>query len=297
MAGATDIPALDRSTFFDGQRLTARDLTELQRAHRELRWLHNRSLHGWGIGIGFTVTGERGATSVSVEPGYGVDCLGREIILTQARTLAVPADPGPGGDRDATYYAVAAYEADENQAIAERRPGVCAPAGTVRLAETPRIEWRRPEQLNEGFELILAQVAIRDCRLSAPVSFAARRQARPADQPYIAAGETEPGHTGWLAWQIGDQMLGVYADVDTSAARFQATPQYFAHVPGERHVVTGGGQLVVLMRTIGAVVAPTPARFTLQLRVQFERSSVAITDLPRFLEGLQWHVVWTGIEG
>jgi len=297
MAAQANIPALERSTFFDGQRLTARDLSELQRADRELRWLHNRSLHGWGIGIGFAVTGDRNATVVSVDPGYGVDCLGREIILTEAETLAVPADPGAGDGQDAIYYLVAAYQTDADQSVQETRPGVCLPAGTVRLSESPAIEWRRPDQLNEGLELILAQAGVRNCRLSSPVSTAPRRYARPQNQPYIAAGETEQGHTGWVQWTIGQQTLGVLAVVDTSAARFQATPAYFAHVPGERHVVAGTGQIIVLMRTIGAVVAPTPTRFTLQLRIQFEQGSVAITALPQFVESLNWHVVWTGIEG
>lgn len=59
MSARTDIPELKRIQFFNGQRLTAGDMTELQRANRELRWLHNRSLHGWGIGTGYGVAGER----------------------------------------------------------------------------------------------------------------------------------------------------------------------------------------------------------------------------------------------
>jgi len=296
MAEQANIPALERITFFGGQRLTARDLSELQRAHQEQRWLHNRSLHGWGIGIGLAVTGERGATAVTVEPGYGVDCLGREIILTESRTVPVPADPGASEGKDAIYYLVAAYQPDEEQGIAERRPGVCLPAGTVRLSETPRIEWQRPEQLDEGFELILAQAGIRNCRLSRPVSLTARRYARPAQQPYIAAGQTEQGKTGWIEWKIGEQTLGVYADVNTSPARFQGTPQYLAHVPGDRHVVGDSGQVSVLMRTAAGVIAATPTEFTLQVRIHIEQSSIKVPPLAGFVEGLKWHVVWMGIE-
>jgi hypothetical protein len=297
MAEQAKIPALERSAFFDGQRLLARDLGELQRAQRELRWLHNRSLHGWGIGIGLTVSGERGATAVSVEPGYGVDCLGREIILTEPRTVPVPADAGAAGDEDAIYYLVAAYQADDDQTVAERRPGVCLPAGTVRLSETPRIEWRKAEQLSEGFELILTQAAIRNCRLNRPLSSAARRVARPSNQPYVAAGQTEQGRTGWIEWKAGEQTLGVYAEVNTSRARFKGTPQYFAHVLGERDVVAASGQLLVLMRTLAAVVSATPTRFTLEVRIQIEQSSVVISNLAQLVEALQWHVVWMGVEG
>src|SRR5918996_6138934 len=91
MADRVDIPDIERVTFFTGQRLTEKDLAALQRANRELRWLHNRSLHSWGIGIGLAVAGERGDSAVTVEPGYGVDCLGREIILTERRGIPVPA--------------------------------------------------------------------------------------------------------------------------------------------------------------------------------------------------------------
>ena len=58
-SSANDIPELDRVVFFDHQRLTARDLNEAATVQRELRWLHNRSLHGWGIGLGFGVSGAK----------------------------------------------------------------------------------------------------------------------------------------------------------------------------------------------------------------------------------------------
>src|SRR5215831_10271735 len=139
MADQVDVPSLERITFFTGQRLTAPDLAALQRAHRELRWLHNRSLHGWGIGIGLAVTGERGDSAVKVEPGYGIDCLGREIILTEARMRTVPAVAAAPGGGEAIYYLVAVYLSDEDQEVSERRPGVCLPEGTVRLTEEPRL--------------------------------------------------------------------------------------------------------------------------------------------------------------
>ena len=87
----SSVPDLERILFYSGQQLQATDLTELVRARREMLWLHTRSLHSWGIGIGFGVGGKRGDSVVSVSPGYGVDCLGREILLSEARTLTVPA--------------------------------------------------------------------------------------------------------------------------------------------------------------------------------------------------------------
>ena len=289
MAERVDIPDIERVTFFTGQRLTEKDLVALQRANRELRWLHNRSLHSWGIGIGLAVVGERGDSAVTVEPGYGVDCLGREIILTAPQTIPVPAVAhGPGGG-EAIYYLVAAYQEDADQKVAERRPGVCLPEGTVRLSEEPRLEWRRPEQLQEGLELVLAQAWIQNCQLSRPLSLAARRFARPSQQPYIAAGQTDREKTAWIPWVVSEQTVGVLTHVDTSAARFRTTPRYIAHVVGERLVIIDAENVMIV--SFPAVAAATPAGFTLQ---------VLLPELAGFginFNQLGWHVVWMGVEG
>jgi hypothetical protein len=292
MAERVDIPDIERVTFFTGQRLTEKDLAALQRANRELRWLHNRSLHSWGIGIGLDVAGERGDSAVTVEPGYGVDCLGREIILTAPQTMPVPAIAhGPGGI-EAVYYLVAAYQEDADQKVAERRPGVCLPEGTVRLSEEPRLEWRRPEQLQEGLELVLAQAWIQNCQLSRPLSLAARRFARPSQQPYIAAGQTDREKTAWIPWVVSDQPVGVLTHVDTSAARFRTTPGYIAHVVGER--LRRGAVANIMIVGFPAVAAATPAGFTLQMHLP--EPEVAGSNIDIFNQ-LGWHVVWMGVEG
>ena len=51
---------IERLQFFDGQRLFASDLQGLEAFNREMRWLHNRSLHQPGIGSGFAVYGKKG---------------------------------------------------------------------------------------------------------------------------------------------------------------------------------------------------------------------------------------------
>jgi hypothetical protein len=305
--GAVDIPDLERITFFTGQRLTAADVTALQRTLRELRWLHNRSLHAWGIGIGLGVTGERGDSEVTIDPGYSVDCLGREVILTERRSLTVPAVAGGSGGGEAVFYLVAAYQGDADQRVTERRAGVCLPEGTVRLAEEPRLDWRRPDQLREGLELLLGQAWIQGCRLSRPLSLAVRRNARPSDQPYIAAGQTDSEATPWQAWTVGSTVVGLKVDVDTTAARFRSVPRYVAHVGGERFLavpvpnVPGVG---FLMLGLPGVVDPTVERFTLQ--VLLPKTADPLVNPPALLSGtagpslakvLGWHVVWMGIEG
>lgn len=297
MTGKADIPELERATFFPGQRLTDSDLTQLQSAQQELRWLHNRALHSWGIGIGLAVTGERGATAVSIEPGYGVDCQGREIILTEFRMITVPAVAGGPGGAERIYYLVAAYQSNNEQKIAEQRSGVCFPGGTVRLSEEPLIEWREPDKLLDGHELVLAQAWIKNCQLSRPLFLASRRYARPAQQPYIAMGQTNTGATAWKLWGEGADDLGVFTGVDTSTARFTTTPNYIAHVAGDRYLLNDAG-LEVLISGIASVTDATPDGFTLRIRTHVERGQIRGDNLPTFLsESLRWYVVWMGIEG
>jgi hypothetical protein len=303
MAESVDVPSLERIVFFTGQRLTAADLAALQRAHRELRWLHNRSLHSWGIGIGLAVTGERGDSAVTVSPGYGIDCLGREIILTAPRTLAVPAVAAAPGGGEAIFYLTAVYVGDEDQNVAEKRPGVCLPEGTVRLTEEPGLEWRQADELHEGRELILAQAWIQNCRLSRALSLSARRNAKPSQQPYIAAGQTKVGDTAWSLWIQGQDALGFEVTVDTADARFRSTPRYIAHIAGDRYLGVQPGPLVAVALT--SIVDATPVRFTMQAflppNLGGNINPAVLFDDPPALDivttQLGWHVVWMGIEG
>jgi hypothetical protein len=298
----SDIPELDRITFFPGQRLLARDLSDVQRVDRELRWLHNRSLHTWGIGLGLGVTGEPGDSVVQVSPGYGTDCLGREIILAEPRARPIPAVAGDQQGKAVEFFLVAAYQGDGAQAVEERRAGTCLPDGTVRLAEEPSLTWKKRAGLREGHELVLAQVWILNCRLNRPVSLAVRRSARPSDQPYVAAGQTVPGKTPWTAWTVGGTTLGVSVVVDTSAARFRSTPRYVAHIVGERALPPVPSALAV---DFSSLTGATPERFTLNVLLPDMsplpynppplRNPAVAPDLIRTT--LLWRVTWMGVEG
>jgi hypothetical protein len=300
---AASIPDLKRIEFFTGQRLTAQDLTDVQDANRQLRWLHNRSLHGWGIGIGYGVTGEFGDTTVTVAPGYAIDCLGRELILTQPVTLPVPAVAGvsSGGKvAPATFFLTITYIDDAFQPTVESRPGVCLPAGTVRLAEGPFIQWQQLKDIQEGLNVVLAEASILNCQLNAPLGLDVRRNARPAEQPYINAGQTPPAAITWTA-----VAGGIATRVDTSAAKFAAVPAYFAHVMGPRQVqtaVTPGAINSYSLVTVPIIETPAPDSFVLQvLLLMFDKSNQVVavppTDLAAIIPALDWTIVWMGIEG
>jgi hypothetical protein len=294
---AASIPDLKRIQFFTGQRLTAQDLTDLQSANRELRWLHNRSLHGWGIGSGYTVTGETGDTSLTVSPGYAIDCLGRELILTDPVTLAIPAIAGisSGGNvTPATFFLTVSYLDDADQATLENRPGVCLPAGTVRLTEAPVVQWLTLAQIQLGINVILAEALVLNCQLNAPLGLDVRRAARPSDQPYINAGQVPPAG---IIWNPIDG--GIFAHVDTSAAKFAATPAYFAHVMGVREVQTPSGLFHLV--TVAIVQNPLPSGFDLQVvLLMFDATNQVVgintSSIPQLIPYLPWTIVWMGIE-
>ena len=236
--GNLDIPVLERPAFFDGQQLTAADLAAVQAYHRELLWLHNRSLHNWGIAFGYAVEGKRGATSVRIGAGYALDCRGRDLILDDGQELPVPAVAGAAGGGPQVYLLTASY-ADDDELEVETRAGVCDSSGAVRRIEAPVLRWQDPadnaaeNRYRRGIDVVLASVKVAGCALAEDASGAERRDAIPARQPYVFAGRTAAGKTPWRLWPDGDP-IGVATTVSTTEAGFQAAPRYFAHVVGER---------------------------------------------------------------
>jgi hypothetical protein len=300
---STGIPDLERVVFFNGQQLEARDFAALQRSAREFRWLHNRALHSWGIAFGYDVAGERGDSFVTVKPGYGTDCLGREIILEEERQITVPAVAVKS-----EFFLTASYLGDAGQHVAERRAGVCHSGGAVRLTEEPLLEWRTSKDIPPVRDvplLILAHATIENCRLSLSLDLRVRRFARGSQGPYIAAGQTVAGGTAWQPLTMAGQTIGVQTAVNTSAARFHATPAYVAHVEGERFLAAGPLSQSLVALGFTSVAAATPESFTLQVLLpRFPAGAPPVnpaelgdpTKLAAICNAMRWQVVWMGIE-
>jgi len=297
MSTNSNIPNLERITFFDGQRLTAEDLTAVQSTNQQLRWLHNRSLHGWGIAAGFSVTGNQGDSAVQIGSGFAIDCQGREIILTSPVTKSVPAISSGTNGTAAIYYLVVSYVDNTGQTVLENRAGICMPSGTVRLTESPQLTWVSPLDLDPTTQVILCQISVLNCQLSIAVNLAVRRFARVSSQPYIGAGETSGGQTNWQLWAPeGGDNVGIYCTVDTSAATFNTTPSYIAHIAGQRTWALASG-LPGMLLPFTSVVNATPTSFQMQAYLQ---SPLSISDSTQWVNlansTLFWQVVWMGIE-
>jgi hypothetical protein len=225
---------VERQQFFNGQRLFADDLQSLESLNREMRWLHNRSLHQPGIGNGFAVRGRKGDRVVKVEPGYAIDVLGREIVLLESIELDVPPVAGDRG-LPAVYDLVISYPDDSALEVVETRAGVCAPRGAVRRREQPLFCWvqlahtegelvsaggngagsqpglaaRDPQlgaDIESGLRLVIARAWVLNCQLYRDLSIAERRSARPALGPHLAAGQHTPDPWQPYWWTLEDEL-------------------------------------------------------------------------------------------
>ena len=301
---------LERIQFFNGQRLFAGDLQTLEAFNREMRWLHNQSLHQPGVGSGYAVAGNIGDRQVTIFPGYALDSLGREIILTETLIQPIPpvADNGSGGS--VFYLLTVSYPDDSELKPSETRAGICGEPGVVRLQEDPVFCWvrlndndtnRQPIDPNlklritKGLFIVLAQIEVLNCKLKQPVSITQRRNALPAKQPRSACGVQTPvwnpeapdpvfvfeGFSPGTA--LGD--LQFTAPIDTRAAKFQATPCYVARLDGPRSFPGP-----ILADALVNIMAPSPQGFTIQI---FPFSTSAI-DFKQVLPA--WQVAWMGIE-
>jgi hypothetical protein len=218
---------LERVTYRNGQRLTAQDLRDdLRYAERRQR-LHTRGLHDtWGIALGLGVTrtddDERGS-GLRIEPGYAVDALGREILLSEQGFVPLP---------DVTEPLVLTMRHLEDAAFRGRADlaAVCLAAGLNNpRTERPAFQWRRQSEVEFGAEIPLTQL----WPLDGQPDPRARRYARSLVHPHIAWGETEAGRTDWhFNNNKYSPDFGLYVDVDTEEAGFNDWPFYFAQLSG-----------------------------------------------------------------
>jgi len=322
---------VERIKFFNGQRLLASDLQGLEEFNREMRWLHNESLHQPGVGNGYAVTGEKGDREVTIGPGYAIDSQGREIVLTQPETQPVPPVAGNNG-QSVFYDLVVSYPADSDLVEAETRQGVCSPAGAIRLQEAPVFCWvelegddlvpKKPQlklDIQNGLKVRLARVEIFNCQLNSRVSTAQRQSARPAQTPYIGAGSKDVDVdlvvvTG-PAGSLSTDAFTITETVDTSSAEFLSTPEYTANITGPRSLTlqTTGADVGLLMldqfhitsssRTqieifdLVAVVFLDGGTLT-KVDAIITGSSVPVARSVALQKQIaaQWRIVWMGVE-
>jgi hypothetical protein len=318
-----DARAVERPVFFDGQQLYADDLRHLADFHRSMREEHNRTLHQPGVGNGYAVAGKRGDREVRIDPGYALDADGQEVLLLHPATEPVPPVASDTDGGPVAYDITVSYPSPDDLEEAETREGVCLPGGAVRLRERPVICWVRlsrdvlgrlqpidPAQRDDirlARKIVLTRAYVRNCKLDVDLSTAPRRHARPEPCPHIACGRVSP--VDWEKWLVvplggngGGPVVGLSADVDTSAAAFTLVPTYQVRVEGPRPLAVpeafpeGPGTPVL---DVPAFVSDsTPAGFSCWVPVVSLGGDLSDGDADRLVVVAKnlWDIVWMGIE-
>lgn len=326
MALAASTKPIERIQFFNGQRLFAADLQDLEEFNRLMRWLHNQSLHQAGVASGYAVTGNKGDSQITVGSGYAIDLQGREIVLLKSTVLQIPPVANDGQGNPVYYDLVVSYD-DTNLQESETRDGVCVSRSAVRYREEPVFCWaelsptsdpagtaaamsadRRAkiaalnQDIEAGKRIRLARAEVLNCQLNQPLSVAQRRNARPSTQPYISAGSTVGSGTKWSATATS---LGIILtlDVDTSEAQFRSVPTYTANAIGDRAVqVTIPGRPARTLVLDGFIrndsVTVTDFTFSLLIPSILIDHDLSLTDVAKALPDAvsKWYVVWMGVE-
>lgn len=266
----------ERIQFFNGQRLFASDLQDVEQFNREMRWLHNQSLHQAGVASGYAVSGNKDDRQVTIEPGYAVDSSGREIVLTQPEVLQVPPVANDGQGNPVYFDLTVAYPPDSQLKETETRDGVCASRSAVRLREKPVFCWVElgptddtsktealakdrqakleavRDDVEKGVRIRLARAEVLNCKLNQKLSAAERRNAKPAMQPFLSAGRTR-NNNNWEP-NVNKSGIEIILRVDTSSANFRTPPRYFAHAVGNRELtleIKGKKEAMVLDGFVG----------------------------------------------
>jgi hypothetical protein len=300
----TDIPDLSRPHFYDGQALTATDLNAVAAYHRELLWLHQRTLHGSGIASGFSVTGAKGDKSVTVAPGYAIDAQGRSIVLDSPRVLDIPSVVSDSAGKAVPYYLTVSY-VDDGQQTATTRAGTCGVSGAVRLDDAPALAWRPANATGEA--ITLCAVTIQNCKLTGPVDLSPQRSALPERQPFVYAGQHTPVEGEWELWRAGTgddaPLLGLRLDVNTSEAGFVNTPRYQATIVGGRQFVNPDNvKMTALLDGYAQINAATAMGFELTMSLPRGDGGINtawLLDTTKLLDWPilnSWTVSWLGVE-
>ena len=82
--------AFERNNYYFGKLMKAQDFEIEQSYFNRKRWLINRMVHGWGVVYGLDVKQIKDdLTKVSIEPGFAIDCCGREILVCEQKVISL----------------------------------------------------------------------------------------------------------------------------------------------------------------------------------------------------------------
>jgi hypothetical protein len=266
---------LQRLRHVDGELLRSRDLRDEIMRDLELHWWHQRAVHqAYGVAAGLDLSGPDDG-HVTVAPGLAYDGRGRDLLLLDQATVALPT-------ADAAMALVLAYRAGP--------PGVA-------------LRWAAPGRVDPCDGVVLAVLEPGP----PPVLRGIARRTRPVARPRIGWGSTPPDATAWVAWEELRRMRlarGVQVAIDTRAAGFTDVPCYFAWLQWPS-LASAPADGAVEFELLGLQYVQNESidGFTFRVVVSrpiplfFGRSGGAgVGDPVSFARVQQLHVCWLGIQ-
>ena len=274
--------ALERIHWYEGSRLTRRDLAAVIEHEARMLELHVRSVHDThGVALGLGVALAPGARAVIVQPGLAYGCRGASVVLSAATTLDAPPASVTGSRFDLVL-------------VAEQPAGACAQpqldCNGARVRAPASLRWRAadddapcdcgiPDDAIELGRFVRSPAGV----LAGPDN-TRRRIVRGLVRPHVASGTTAAGA---LVWSQGASDL--VASIDTSAAGFTTTPVYLAQIASPTPWLGG---LVAPFVSVGQA---SPTRFTVHLSIAAKPPALVLLfaqlDLAKELS-----ITWTGVE-
>jgi hypothetical protein len=266
---------LQRLRHVDGELLRSRDLRDEIVNDLELHWWHQRAVHeAYGVAAGLDVS-DPDAGRLTVAPGVAYDARGRDLLLLDEATVALPT-------ADAAVALVLRYRA--------------APPGVA-------LGWLTPGRVDPCDGVVLAVLDPG----SPPVLRRAAPRGGAGAGPRRRGGGAPPGATPWAPWNELRRLRvarGLEVAIDTRAAGFTDVPCYFAWLQWP-HLASAPADGAVEFELLGLQYVQEEAigGFTFRVVVArpvplfFGRSgSAGVGDPVSFARSQQLHVCWLGIQ-
>lgn len=272
----------ERIAWFEGSRLTRRDLADAIEHEARMLDLHVRATHDTeGIASGLATTLSADGRTVTVQPGLAYSCRGASVLLHAPASIGAPPASTPGARFDLVLVSAAPA------------PGCGAPALDCTGARIPvhaRLRWSAADD-GPGCECDVPDDAIhlgRFTRTSGGTLVGPnnehRRTVRGLVRPHLASGVTAPGA---LVWQQGSADL--FARVDTSAAGFTTAPVYLVSLASP---LPWTGNLVAPFLSVGGA---TPTGFDVHVVIAAKPPALVLLFAQiGLMKELSFS--WTGVE-
>lgn len=245
---------IKRLNYYNSQFLVETDFNDEQRYHKQMRRLHNRALHTWGVVEGLAVERVPNEVKVTVAPGIAIDRLGQEIVLPE-RSAALGFDKYDAG---AQVYVTIKYMDVTDQADRDKNDAQTEGGRYRRWTERPKVDTSATEPTADAPDMVLAVVTLDKDKAIAEVSQSKRRYAGSR----IGASDTGKEFAVYAdtdgAWHFFDGARGadrLTVDANGNVGIGVPAPTQRLEVAGSIMMSTAPGGVSALMSNGGLLLA------------------------------------------